>query len=52
MYSGPCQTSYMQSFEKIVNGYFNSYFHKRPIFDVWQCSEYVSENKDIQIQNA
>ena len=43
-YSEPCQTSKMEIFAKIVNGFsFSSNFAKSSILDVWQDSEFVSE---------
>ena len=42
-YSEPCQTSKIESFAKIVNGFMPlTIFAKRSILDVWQGSEYAS----------
>ena len=41
-----CQTSKMECFLKIVNGYNQlTIFAKYFILDVWQCSEYASNNE-------
>ena len=41
-YSEHCQTSKMELFTKISNGWkLLTIFEKRPIFDVWQSSEYA-----------
>ena len=43
-YSEPCQTSKMEVFAKIVNGFsFLTIFLKLSILDVWQDSEFASE---------
>ena len=49
-YSEPCQTSKMEVFAKIMNGFsFLTIFAKSCILDVWQDSEFVSEaSKDLQ----
>ena len=42
-YSEPCQTSKVEIFAKIVNGFCQlTIFSKRSILDVWQGSEYAS----------
>ena len=49
-YSEPCQTSKMEVFTKIVNGFsFLTIFAKSSILDVWQDSEFASEaNNDLR----
>ena len=43
-YSEPCQTSKMEVFTKIVNGFsFLTIFAKSSILDVWQDSEFASK---------
>ena len=43
-YSEPCQTSKMEVFEKITNGFsFLVIFAKSSILDVWQDSEFASK---------
>ena len=40
-YSESCQTSKMDCFGKIVNGFYKfTGFGKRSVLDVWQCSQY------------
>ena len=43
-YSGPCQTSKMEVFAQILNGfYFLTIFLKSSILDVWQDSQFASK---------
>ena len=43
-YSEPCQTSKIEVFAQIVNGFwFLTIFAKSPILDVWSDSEFASE---------
>ena len=43
-YSKSCQTSKMEAFAQIVNGFwFSAIFAKSSILDVWQDSEFTSE---------
>ena len=51
-YLGPCQTSMMDLFAKMVRSQKPlNIFTKRPITDVWLCSKYVSANYNSLKQN-
>ena len=52
-YTEPCQTSKMEVFAKMVNGFsFLSIFAKIFILDVWEDSEFASESSNDLAEKA